>query len=265
MNAVAFATSETDANVVKSPQVRTWRPSDLRSSPGYDFAASRERFAFVATLTKPEAVRCFAALTDVNLELLRSWRAFCMSTEEVKVSETSRLSAPFSVEEFCETQRVAADALATHLNTDWFDANRDAVVTSFETCGKGWFNLRETDRTAYDFSKMRRVLLGARLRMEDTLRSLAETSVREFGAFMETRLVSTLETNASSNDVANPDTTNASLLFRLEMAIDPGGAPVVDKLGRASVVPPSFRYAADLDAFRAAILEAYDPRRRRLA
>ena len=258
MNAVAFATSETDANVVKSPQVRTWRPSDLRSSRGYDFAASRERFAFVATLTKPEAVRCFAALTNVNLELLRSWRAFCMSTEEVKVSETSRLSAPFSVEEFCETQRVAADALATHLKTDWFDANRDAVVTSFETCGKGWFNLRETDRTAYDFSKMRRVLLGARLRMEDTLRSLAETSVREFGAFMETRLVSTLETNASSNDVANPDTTNASLLFRLEMAIDPGGAPVVDKLGRASVVPPSFRYAADLDAFRAAILEAYD-------
>jgi dynein heavy chain len=274
MNAVAFSMSE-KTNVVNDDdddvnegvtggttqeERRTWRPSDLRSSRGYDFAASRERFAFVATLTKPEAVRCFAALTDVNLELMRSWRAFCMSTEEVKVSETSRLSAPFSVEEFCETQRVAADALATHLKTDWFDANRDAVVTSFETCGKGWFNLRETDRTAYDFSKMRRVLLGARLRMEDTLRSLAETSVREFGAFMETRLVSTLDdVVASKSTNANPKSTNSNpLLFRLEMAIDPGGAPVVDKLGRASVVPPSFRYAADLDAFRAAILEAYD-------
>ena len=42
MNAVAFATSETDANVVVSPGTYL-ATLHLRSSPGYDFAASRER------------------------------------------------------------------------------------------------------------------------------------------------------------------------------------------------------------------------------
>ena len=225
----------------RSPSGRTPR-RELKKA-GYDFSSSRERFAFVATLTKPEAVRCFAALADVNLDLLHTKRSFCMALEDVKVSETSKLAAPFSVEEFCETQRVAADELALHLKTDWFDKNRAAVVSSFEACGKGWFNLNETDRTAFEFSKMRRVLLGARLRMEDTLRSLAENSVREFGAFMESHLV---------------DANGRPPLFRLEMAVDPGGAPVVDKLGRAGKVPPSFKYTEDLDAFRDAILESFD-------
>jgi hypothetical protein len=228
----------------RSPSGRTPR-RELKKA-GYDFSSSRERFAFVATLTKPEAVRCFAALADVNLDLLHTKRSFCMALEDVKVSETSKLAAPFSVEEFCETQRVAADELALHLKTDWFDKNRAAVVSSFEACGKGWFNLNETDRTAFEFSKMRRVLLGARLRMEDTLRSLAENSVREFGAFMESHLV---------------DANGRPPLFRLEMAVDPGGAPVVDKLGRAGKVPPSFKYTEDLDAFRDAILESFDRRR----
>ena len=253
----------------RSPSGRTPR-RELKKA-GYDFSSSRERFAFVATLTKPEAVRCFAALADVNLDLLHTKRSFCMALEDVKVSETSKLAAPFSVEEFCETQRVAADELALHLKTDWFDKNRAAVVSSFEACGKGWFNLNETDRTAFEFSKMRRVLLGARLRMEDTLRSLAENSVREFGAFMEshlfaeppaTRLSSAEERPKTSADGLNASynvDANASLpLFRLEMAVDPGGAPVVDKLGRAGKVPPSFKYTEDLDAFRDAILESFD-------
>ena len=254
----------------RSPSGRTPR-RELKKA-GYDFSSSRERFAFVATLTKPEAVRCFAALADVNLDLLHTKRSFCMALEDVKVSETSKLAAPFSVEEFCETQRVAADELALHLRTDWFDKNRAAVVSSFEACGKGWFNLNETDRTAFEFSKMRRVLLGARLRMEDTLRSLAENSVREFGAFMEshlfaeppaTRLSSAEERTKTSADGLNAshnvDGLNARPpLFRLEMAVDPGGAPVVDKLGRAGKVPPSFKYTEDLDAFRDLILESFD-------
>ena len=124
---------------------------------------------------------------------------------------------------------------------------------------------------------MRRVLLGARLRMEDTLRSLAETSVREFGAFMESHLDAehgratenpSAEFNERTKTTVSDDLNAVSdveinarqktPLFRLEMAVDPGGAPVVDKLGRAGKVPPSFKYTEDLDAFRDAILESFD-------
>ena len=131
-----FVVDGRDETVTKRTQRGKKRtPRRELQKAGYDFSSSRERFAFVATLTKPEAVRCFAALADVNLDLLHNKRSFCMALEDVKVSETSKLAAPFSVEEFCETKRVAADS--SPRTFERFGSTRTAPRdVEFRKCGK---------------------------------------------------------------------------------------------------------------------------------
>jgi len=46
------------------------------------------------------------------------------------------------------------------------------IKTSFTEVGKGWFNMKETNKITYDFGKLKKFLTLIRLMMQDTLQSL---------------------------------------------------------------------------------------------
>jgi dynein heavy chain len=154
-------------------------------------------------------------------------------------------------------------------------------VQSFQECGKGHYNLCEKNRDAFEFSKMKRFLKRAQTQMEDALRSLTETSVAEFSVFMTDAMRADGITIASTNNLTvewvdgsekskgqgvtlpggqdnRISNQNLPPLFRFEMTLDQGGAPVVDKYGKHGKVPPSFLYTVDLNLFVDSILSLFD-------
>ncbi|GIQ85466.1 dynein heavy chain 1, axonemal, partial [Kipferlia bialata] len=54
------------------------------------------------------------------------------------------------------------------------------IQSSLVHCGKGWYNLEESNRVVYDVSKLKRLLSRVNMTMQDTLRFLVEDSVNAF-------------------------------------------------------------------------------------
>jgi dynein heavy chain, axonemal len=50
------------------------------------------------------------------------------------------------------------------------------IKGKFESVGKGWFNMRETSKTTYDFGKLKRFLTVIRLMMQDTIATVIQKS-----------------------------------------------------------------------------------------
>lgn len=50
------------------------------------------------------------------------------------------------------------------------------IKEQFSEVGKGWFNMKETNRLTYEFGKLKRFLTVIRLNMQDTLYTLINKS-----------------------------------------------------------------------------------------
>lgn len=58
------------------------------------------------------------------------------------------------------------------------------MKSQFKNTGKGWFNLKETNMDAYQFSKMKRYLTMILLMMQDSLRFLTQAMLHEYTKFI---------------------------------------------------------------------------------
>ena len=185
------------ALLVESPE--PFEPTPVRAAPArgtvgpvsdeYDFDAKYAEFAFRTNLSRPEVVKCTARLQTENSRLLRS------------AMFATHFPKPQRLDEFELAQRQAAASLADKVREGWVASIHGSIAKSFKDAGKGWYNLRETNKTSYDFSKMKRFLQMVRLRMEDTMRTLAETNAKSFSAMMCDALSPELRVRAT-NDVA---------------------------------------------------------------
>lgn len=68
--------------------------------------------------------------------------------------------------------------------------------------GKGWFNLKETNMDAYNFSKMKRYLTMIQFMMEDSLRFLTEDILHQYTSFIERHIGAARIEVKAINDVA---------------------------------------------------------------
>lgn len=76
------------------------------------------------------------------------------------------------------------------------------IKTQFQDVGKGWFNMKETSTTTYDFGKLKRFLTLVRLMMQDTLTYIVQTNYTKYEEYMLSYIPDeTIIT--SSNDVKN--------------------------------------------------------------
>lgn len=90
------------------------------------------------------------------------------------------------------------EATCNYLQDTFVPHLQRAISTALDRVGKGWFNTHESNFSTYDFSKLKRLLMTVRLSMEDALRTLVLTSLRNFRRFM-------LDVCEVSAEVSGPD------------------------------------------------------------
>ena len=140
--------------------------------PTYDFAEQFSEFSFHSLLTKQEVILTSIKIRTECLKVLK------MNLFNVYVSKSSRL------DEFEQIQTQASDQVANYLKETWVITLKNSIKNSFKDVGKGWYNMHETNRETYEFSKLKKFLNMIRFVMEDTMRFLVEDSLRKFAKFI---------------------------------------------------------------------------------
>ena len=219
------------------------KPAPIKATapdmPPYDFTRSFGEFAQSTKLTKVEAYAAEMAIAAENAALLRNYAIFrVLFTKSVKL------------EEFEGAQKQALQNLCV-ARDKWIAGVRKHIVDKFKTAGKGWFNLKETDQTAYNYSKLKRFIKTTQLRVEDTLRSLAEANVVAFRDFILERCEPRLEVVAT-NEVRFVDPgINASSdpLFTLDLVV---------KEDAKKSENSSFQYTTQTHRFEPCVLDVFE-------
>lgn len=97
----------------------------------------------------------------------------------------------------------------------WTLLIKQIMKSSFKDVGKGWFNLKETNLDAYNFSKMKRYLTMVRYMMEDSLRFLTEHMLIKYTNFIERHIGAARVELKSINDVSTEWPINDFATVRL--------------------------------------------------
>lgn len=181
--------------------------------PTYDFAEQFSEFSFHSLLTKPEVI-----LTSIKVKA-ECVKVLKMNMFNIHISKSSRL------EEFEQAQMQASDQVANYLRETWLITLKNSIKNSFKDVGKGWYNIHETNRETYEFSKLKKFLNMIRYLMEDTLRFLVEDSLQRFTSFIQGACriaVSVRGTNSVENEPAPAGTKRVPLLS-IELVIKEDG------------------------------------------
>ena len=109
---------------------------------------------------------------------------------DLKISPSSLIFPPAArLAIFKQQQLAAAQKVGEHLRGDWTARLRQIVLENIAQVGKGWFaagsdanraGASSVAADAYRFSKLRKMLIALRVRMQSTVRTLAVRSVWDY-------------------------------------------------------------------------------------
>ena len=201
---------------------------------------------------------------------------------------------PYRPDEFDHAQQAAIGAFSSALREGWAAGCKNGVRLAFASVGKGHFNLRETDATAYEYSKLRRFLRCAHSRMEDSLRTAVDGAVAEYARFIQHACAAAVEVKGSddvrlSHPASSSSSPNAGAvipflprrmpLFALDLVVAVEAPPQQQQqqqgqgqygdgyssygssnrpASASASGKRSFAYSASLDSFRAAPVAVVD-------
>lgn len=112
-------------------------------------------------------------------------------------------NAAASLNHSAHLQVTMNEATCNYLQDTFVPHLQRAISSALDRVGKGWFNTHESNFSTYEFSKLKRLLMTVRLSMEDALRTLVLTSLRNFRQFM-------LDVCEVTVVVSGPDTVQVS-------------------------------------------------------
>lgn len=69
------------------------------------------------------------------------------------------------LDEFKTIQESSISSLIKYLKINWVNDLINIIKEHFKDVGKGWFNMKETNRLTYEFGKLKRFLTFVRLIM----------------------------------------------------------------------------------------------------
>jgi dynein heavy chain len=121
--------------------------------PTYDFDSQFYNFSFVSLLTRKEAIE---ALSKVRVE--------CN-----KVNSMSLFQIPnkyMKLDEFEQTQNQQISQISLYLKDSWINTLKGGIRSSFLDSGKGWFNIKETDFSVYQISKLKKFMELVKFEMQ---------------------------------------------------------------------------------------------------
>lgn len=144
----------------------------------YSFKDTFKEFCFSSLFIKNEAIE---ALQEIRIKCkeLENKNLFAL---EQKKNEIKR------VDQFKTIQESSINQLGTQLKTTWIFGMISLIKHKFEFVGKGWFNMKETNKLTYEFGKLKRFLTVIRLNMQDSVFDLLKRSLQEFVLFFKDRI-----------------------------------------------------------------------------
>lgn len=155
--------------------------------PKADEEVSGELFVYPASNDFSEIFRefCFSSLfiKEEVIEALQSIKEKCK-----EVSESDLFNIKYAGGERIDAFRNAQDGeisrLSSHLKDVWIQDMTKIIREKFADVGKGWFNMKETNRLTYEFGKLKRFLTVVRLNMQDSLYTLVKNGLLNFKAYL---------------------------------------------------------------------------------
>ncbi|KAL4427402.1 hypothetical protein ABPG74_009674 [Tetrahymena malaccensis] len=127
-----------------------------------DFTEIFKDFCFASLFIKEEVIQ---ALQEIRVE--------CNKVLEMEIFNTD-LNSCMVLEEFKHIQESATSQILYHLKGSWISELTKIIKNNFQGVGKGWFNMKETNKITYDFGKLKRFLTVVRLQMQDTILTLVK-------------------------------------------------------------------------------------------
>lgn len=147
-------------------------------SDTYNFDETFKEFCFSSLFIKKEAI-----------EALQEIRIKCIDVQEKQLfSYDWEASEIKRVDEFKTIQESAISQLGNQLKGQWIGAMIGLVRSKFGSIGKGWFNMKETNKLTYEYGKLKRFLTVIRLNMQDSVFDLLKRSLKGFVRFFKLRI-----------------------------------------------------------------------------
>mmetsp|Transcript_17510 Transcript_17510/g.38593 ORF Transcript_17510/g.38593 Transcript_17510/m.38593 type:complete len:101 (-) Transcript_17510:73-375(-) len=75
----------------------------------------------------------------------------------------------YKLEEFKQVQKSSINAINLVLTQSWPQVIEDVITSNLKHIGKGWFNLMETNKESYEFSKLKKFLTIVKYMMQDSI------------------------------------------------------------------------------------------------
>lgn len=81
------------------------------------------------------------------------------------------------LEEFEQAQTQQTSHTSLYLKDSWINTLKNGIRSCFLDSGKGWFNIKETDFSVYQISKLKKLMELVKFSMQDSLRFLVQDSL----------------------------------------------------------------------------------------
>lgn len=81
------------------------------------------------------------------------------------------------LEEFKQSQTQQTSQTSLFLKDSWINTLKNGIRACFLDSGKGWFNIKETDFSVYQISKLKKFMELVKFSMQDSLRFLVQDSL----------------------------------------------------------------------------------------
>ena len=225
-NATLTSTLALPASVTHPIPASPARRLAVVETPLHDFAEQFSTFAFNTCLSQSDVV---ATLECIQVECLN------MLSLRGLVTTSKR---PMKIDEYTSMQDHAIKNFGRRLN-EWSEKLASILKSGLKEAGKGHFNILETSRDVYKYSKMSKLLYRINQMMEDMLRHVQTDTLSEYTGFVENvsawvidiqsaTQVTMVRDHTSADSVAlgivpltTLEKTNLQPLFIYEICVDP--------------------------------------------
>lgn len=173
-------------------QMTARTPRNFCYTDTYNFDETFKEFCFSSLFIKKEAIE---ALQEIRVKCI-DIQAKSLFSYDWDAGEIKR------VDEFKTIQESAISQLGNQLKGAWINSMIGLVKGKFGSIGKGWFNMKETNKLTYEYGKLKRFLTVIRLNMQDSVFDLLRRSLEGFVRFFKARIPERV-TIVSENEIAN--------------------------------------------------------------
>ena len=172
------AASRPAQGLIELPHATALKEKHFEYTGEFAFEETYKEFCFSSLLIKKEAIEALQEIRVKCLEL-RGKEMFSFEWEKETVKR---------VDEFKTIQESAISQVGNQLKGSWISSMIFLIRKKFGAVGKGWFNMKETNKLTYEFGKLKRFLTVVRLNMQDSVFDLLKRSLAAFHKFFEERV-----------------------------------------------------------------------------